>query len=389
MAWNQPSDNDKPRASTDATRGKGLEDTLRRWQRRFDGFGGSGGPQRVVWALLAIALCAWFATGLYSITATERAVVLRFGRVVAELGPGTGLRWPWPIETVLTVDVDTAKSVEYQTRELTADVAAADVGCLLQYRYADLRRVLLAKHDVDARVRAAGERALRESIGATGLALLLAEDQRAALGQAVRERAQQLLDAEGAGVRVAAVQINDVQMPSSVQPAQRELAKATTERARGIEEARVYAATVLPKAKAEAERLVSEAQAARAQTIASAEAQAAHFSALVPAYSQAPEVTRQRLYIETMESILSHARKIIVDTRAGSGGSMIYLPLDKLLDAGARLPPAAATSSTPSPSPATAPASAGAAPADAAGTGAGANAADRERGRDRRVRESR
>jgi hypothetical protein len=136
----------------------------------------------------------------------------------------------------------------------------------------DPRKVLLATRDVDARVRAAGERALRETIGATGLAVLLADERRAGLGQAVRERAQQLLDAEDLGVRVASVQVNDVQMPASVQPVQRDMTKAAAERASGIDAARAYAATVLPKAKGEAERLVHEAQVARAQVVAAAEA---------------------------------------------------------------------------------------------------------------------
>jgi modulator of FtsH protease HflK len=377
MAWNQPSDDDKLRARAESARGKGLEDTLKRWQRRFDAFGGAGGPRRAVWVLLALAVCAWAATGLYRIKATERAVVLRFGRVVAELGPGTGLRWPWPIEAVYTIDVDTPKSVEYQSRQLTSDIAMADVGCTLQYLYVDPRKVLLAARDVDARVRAAGELALRETIGTTGLAVLLADERRAGLGQAVRERAQRLLDAEDLGVRVVTVQVNDVQMPASVQPVQRDMTKAVAERTSGIEEARTYAATVLPKAKAEAERLVHEAELARAQAVANAEAEAAHFAALVPAYQQAPEVTRQRLYIETMESILSHARKIVVDTRGGAGGNMIYLPLDKLIDAGAHLPQAAAGGAT------------AAAPPPAAGAAAVATAGADARERDERARESR
>jgi membrane protease subunit HflK len=272
---------------------------------------------------------------------------------------------------VHTVDVGTLRSVEYQSRHLTADIATADVGCTLQYLYVDPRKVLLATRDVDARVRAAGERALRETIGATGLAVLLADAGRAGLGQVVRERAQQLLDAEDVGVRVASVQVNDVQMPASVQPVQRDMTKAAAERASGIDQARAYAATVLPKARGEAERLVHEAQVARAQAVAAAEAEAAHFGALVPAYQQAPEVMRQRLYIETMASILSHARKIIVDTRGGAGGSMIYLPLDKLMDAGARLPQAGTGGAT------------------VAAPAAAAVADERGRERDQRTRESR
>lgn len=373
MAWNQPNDDDKARARTDAARrSKGVEETLRRWQGRLNALGGPNAPRRVIWVFLGIALLAWAATGFYRIGPDERALVLRFGRVVAELGPGAGLRWPLPIEVVRVLDVNTPKSLDYQARLLTDDVAAADVGSTLRYIPVDPRKILLATRDVDARVRAAGELALRETIGGVGLATLLAPEQRAALGQGARDRAQQLLDAADAGVRVASIQIDDVQMPSSVQPVQREMTKAAAARASEVEAARSYAAGVLPKAKAEAEKLVGEAEAASARSVASAEAEAAHFSALVPAYTQAPEILRKRLYIETMESILSKARKIVVDTR-GTSGNMIYLPLDKLIEAGAHVAPAAGGAvATPPPA-----------------TGATATADDRGRERDQRARETR
>ncbi|MFO1402037.1 MAG: SPFH domain-containing protein [Steroidobacteraceae bacterium] len=145
-------------------------------------------------------------------------------------------------------------------RALTPDIAMADVGCRLDYVLADPRRLLAAGPDAAERVRAAGELALRETLGTTGLALLLDATHRGGIGQAVRERAQQLLDAAALGVRVTGVQVNDVQMPATVQPAQRELAKVQGERAAALEAARGYAAAVLPRARAEAERAVLDAQ---------------------------------------------------------------------------------------------------------------------------------
>ncbi|MFO1402038.1 MAG: hypothetical protein U1F30_12640 [Steroidobacteraceae bacterium] len=116
MAWNQPSDDDKLRArgAGGGDAGKGLEGTPRRWQQRFDALGGGGAPRRPAATLALIAVCAWVATGLYRIAPTERALVLRFDHVVAELGPGTGLRWPWPIETVRAFDVETPQTIEYR-----------------------------------------------------------------------------------------------------------------------------------------------------------------------------------------------------------------------------------------------------------------------------------
>jgi membrane protease subunit HflK len=389
MAWNQPSEDDKQRArgAASGTSSKGLEGALRRWQQHLDGFGAGGTPRRVAATLLVIAASAWLATGMYRVAPTERALVLRFDHVVAELGPGAGLRWPWPIETVRAFDVETPQSIEYQVRALTPDIAMVDVGCRLDYLLASPRQLLAAGPDMPGRVRAAGELALRETLGTTGLALLLDAEQRSGIGQAVSARAQQLLDAEELGVRVTGVQISDVQMPAAVQSAQRELAKVQGERAGALQAARTYAAAVLPRARAEAERLVLEAQAVRAQSVTAAEAEAAHFSALVPAYQQAPELTRQRLYIETIESILAGARKIVIDTRTGSGDNMIYLPLDKLMEAGVRLPAAtlAAPGAVAAPGVAPAvPAAAGATAAGAAGEGA-----QRSRERDQRERESR
>ncbi|MCC7462046.1 MAG: hypothetical protein IT480_06235 [Gammaproteobacteria bacterium] len=386
MAWNQPSEDEKLRArgAGSGNSAKGLEGSLRRWQQRFDGLGAGGAPRRVAATLVAIAVFAWLATGMYRVAPTERALVLRFDHVVAELGPGTGLRWPWPIETVRVFDVETPQTIEYQVRALTPDVAMADVGLRLDYVVAQPRKLLAAGPEAIGRVRAAGELALRETLAATGLALLLDADQRSPITQAVRTRAQQLLDAEDLGVRVSGAQINDVQMPALVQPAQRELAKVQGERASALEAARTYAAAVVPRARAEGERAVLEARAAGAQAVAAAEAEAARFSALVPAYQQAPEVTRQRLYIETIESILARSRKIVIDTRAGSGGNMIYLPLDKLLEAGAQLPGTTPASAAVPGSAAGAPAG----PAAAAGAAAGTDV-ERARGRDTRQRESR
>jgi len=370
MPWNQPSDDDKLRARAAATRSSSLEDTLRGWQRRLDALGGPGGQRRVIAVLLAIAVLVWLASGFYRIDASERGIVQRFGAVVAELGPGSGLRLPWPIEMVQVVNVEESRPLDYQARLLTSDIAAADVRGSVQYQYADVRKVVLGARDVDARARAAGEVALREVVGSTSLAELLAPDRRVALALAVRDQAQRRVDAEDLGVRIVAAHVDDVQMPEAVQPAQREAGKAAAEHERALEAARAYAATVVPRAREEAARLVQDAEAARQRTVAAADADAARFTALLPAYQQAPELLRQRLYIETMESILARTRKVIVDTR---GGNTIVVPLDKFAATGGAAPAA-------EPAPGVAAVAApGAAPAPGDG--------DRDRERDARSRE--
>ena len=238
-------------------------------------------------------------------------------------------------------------------------------------------------------LRQAAETVIRQLAAASSLAVLLSGNARAQISGAARPRIQQLMDASHAGITVTAVNLSEVQLPDTVVAVQRDLAKATEERQRDIAEAQAYANEIVPAAQSVAGHQLTDAQVYAAQVTAAADGEALRFNALAQAYARAPEVTRSRMYIDTMEGILAHSRKIFIDTKAGSG-SMIYLPLDKLLEAarsGAAPPGGAAASAAGAPAtlaPPPAPAAAGAAaPAAAASQPASAPGGDAEDGRSR------
>ncbi|HEY5019897.1 MAG TPA: FtsH protease activity modulator HflK, partial [Steroidobacteraceae bacterium] len=249
-----------------------------------------------------------------------------------------------------------------------------DISWSVQYRIADPLRYLFQVREPEQSLRQVSETVLRELVGGTGLTALLDGEARARVAVGARARIQNALDGYGAGISLAAVNLADVRLPDAVLSAQRDAAKAAEDRQHAVAEAQTYSSDIVPKAQTAAQRQLSDAETYAAQTRAAADGEAQRFTVLAQAYARAPEVTRSRMYIDTMESILSHAHKIIIDTKNGSG-NMIYLPLDKLIEAvrssaaasvaaPAAAPAVAAPAAAPVPVPA--PVAAGTAPAAAA-----------------------
>jgi membrane protease subunit HflK len=187
--------------------------------------------------------------------------------------------------------------------------------------------------DPETTLREVSESAIREVIGQNKLEAVLAGEPRRAITTNTRDLIQKTLDGYGVGIRVVSVNLTDVQVPEQVLAAQRDANKAIEDKERFSKVAQGYANDLLPQARGTAQRQLLDSEAYKLQVVAAAEGDASRFSQLLAAYTQAPEVTRNRLYIETMESVLSRSRKVIVDTKAGAG-NMLYLPLDKLVGAG-------------------------------------------------------
>jgi len=202
----------------------------------------------------------------------------------------------------------------------------------VQYRIADPQQYLFAVHEPEASLRQVSETVIRELVGANALAALTDGVARSRVSAEARARIQQGLDAYAAGIAITSVGLTDVQLPDAVLASQREATKAAEERQRVVTEAQAYASDIVPKAQSLAQRQLTDAQVYAIQTVAAAEGEAQRFTQLAAAYARAPEVTRSRMYLETMEGILSHAHKIIIDTKAGNG-NMITIPLDKLAEA--------------------------------------------------------
>ena len=331
MAWNQP---DGEQGGTPRRTG-GRPPTEPGWWRRLLGAGRRSREARSRYYARrgrGRALLVWLATGFYQIDDGEIGVVQHFGAYAGLRPSGAGWHLPWPVETVTAVNLGRLNSADFQARMLTSDAMLVNVTASIQYQYADARAALFAARDPDALVRELGEAATRELVGARSIEVLMGGAQRAALTTTLRAAVQKPLDAMGLGVRVLAVNLTDVQVPQAVLAAQRELVQAGVERERVAREAQGYAAELVPAAQGQAQRQRLDAEAYKLQVVGVAEGDAARFDPIAAAYARAPEVTRTRLYIETMETILARSRKIIIDGK--SAGNTLVLPLDKLGDAG-------------------------------------------------------
>jgi membrane protease subunit HflK len=373
MAWNQPGEDKKRPAPRGTLDNASLDDLLRRLQRQVQRLWRPGSNRgSAALALLLLIATVWLISGYYQIGPSERGVVQRFGRYVAIEQPGHGWHWPWPIETLTKLDVVTVEALDSKALMLTDDQSLIDISWSVQYRIADPLRFLFQVREPQESLRQVSETVMRELIGGSSLSALLDGEARSRVASEARARIQKALDGYGAGINLAGVNLADVRLPEAVQVAQRDAAKAAADRQHAVAEANAYANDIVPKAQSAAQRQMTDAQVYATQTRAAAEGEAQRFTQVAQAYARAPEVTRSRMYIDTMESILSHAHKILIDTKSGSG-SMIYLPLDKLAEAvRSSAPPA--PPAVPSPAPAA---------ARAAAPGAATDAADDARNRER------
>jgi membrane protease subunit HflK len=308
MAWNDPGRNRNP------------------WGNRPDR--GAADLDEAVWA----------ATGLYKVDAAERAVVTRFGAYVATTEPG--LRWhiPWPIETRQIINVESVEGFSDQTRMLTSDENLVDINIAVQYRRAEARAYAFNVRDPEATLGEVSESAIREIVGRSRLDFVL-EEGRQEIAASTKELIQRTLDSYETGIEVTSVNLQGVAVPEQVATAQRDAIKAREDKERLALEAQAYANDILPKAKGSAARQMEDAQAYKSRIVADAEGEAERFLKLLAAYEQAPGVTRQRLYFETLEQVLGNTNKVLVDTKGT--GNMLYLPLDKLLEqrGQTRMPP--------------------------------------------------
>jgi membrane protease subunit HflK len=280
-----------------------------------------------------VALALWLASGFFQIKAAERGVILRFGKLLDVRNQGAGWRWPWPIESLIKVNVASVNSSEYKSRVLTSDVNLVDLRFAVQYQLSDPIKALFRVRDPESTLSEVSEMAIREIVGRSELDEVLVGATRPQITRRTKELIQHTLDYYNTGITVTTVNLTDVQVPEAVIPSQRDANKALADQERFVKEAQVYTNSIVPVAQGAAARIQQDAQAYKSQVTAIAEGQASLFSQLQEAYAQAPEVTRRRMYIDTIENILARSHKVLIDSKAGGGsGNMFYLPLDKLLD---------------------------------------------------------
>jgi modulator of FtsH protease HflK len=345
MAWNEPGNRGESpwgkRPANTPQKG-GLNAALENLQRRIESLlgggppaggdaGASGGGSALRWLLVPLLLLFWLFTGFFQVDASDKGVVQRFGKYLGVRDAGWGYALPWPIDSVSKVNVSRVNSVEYRSRMLTADVNLVEIRSAIQYQYSDPVKVLFQVRDPESTLREVSESAIREVVGQANLDQILGNARQQITGD-TRDLIQRTLDSYNSGIRVTSVNLTDVQVPEAVIAAQRDANKAIEDRDRFSKEAQAYANDILPKAQGNAQRQVQDAEAYKSQIVAIAEGDVARFNSVYSAYAQAPEVTRQRMYIETVEQIMQQSKKVIIDAKGGPNGNMIYLPLDKLLE---------------------------------------------------------
>jgi membrane protease subunit HflK len=353
MAWNEPGNSGGKRnpwgGGNKPEQGPpDLDEVLRNLQRRLAGLfgGGSGGrgmgtqvPGRGfgIGTIVLVLVTIWAFTGLYTVDAAERGVILRFGKHVGTTMPG--LRWhlPWPIETKQIVNIQTIESFTEQTRMLTSDENMVDINLEVQYRRAvplDYAFNVLKPEDT---LKEVSESAIREVIGRSKLDSVL-ESGRQEIVAKTKELIQRTLEAYKSGIEVTTVNLQDVKVPNEVAPAQADAIKAREDRDRLSLAAQAYSNDLIPRARGAAVRQIQDAQAYRARKIANSEGEAERFLKLLAEYERAPAVTRERLYLETIERVLAASKKVVLDTGGNGSGNLVYLPIDKLIEQGRRTP---------------------------------------------------
>ncbi len=346
MAWDDGdkgnpwrSDKDKGPADLDAV----VRDFQRKLAGLFKGGRPSSGrtdePQGLNGGMVAggllLLLAVWACTGIYKIDEPERGIVLRFGAFHEITRAGLNWHLPWPIESVEKINTGGTVRTTYQGSMLTRDENIVIVDIVVQFRRTDPQGFMFNMRDPEDALEVVTASAIREVVGKNLLDFILT-DGRAQIAREAQDLLQATLDSYGAGITVYEVNLQDANFPREVESSVQESIKAREDRERRVLEAETYSNEILPKARGEASRRRENAEAYRSQVVANAEGEADRFSMILTEYDKSPTVTRERMYIETLEEIMRNSTKVLVDTEGGN--NLLYLPLDQLTQRRATLP---------------------------------------------------
>ena len=339
MAWNEPGGGNKdPWGGSGNDGPPDLDELARKMRERMNRFfggktggggGGSGAGKSISIGLIAIvAVAAWVLSGIYIIEPAERGVVLRLGEFhsITDPGPHWILRG---IETVDKVDVDNLRTVSHRAKMLTRDENIIQVEVAVQYQVRNAENYLFRVRDPDYTLQQATESALREVIGAISMDEFLSGG-RGEIVRQTKDLTQEILDRYQTGLILTSVNLQDPQPPEEVQGAFEDAIKAREDEERYKNQAEAYALDILPKARGDATRLREDAMAYRDKVVANAEGEASRFSQTRVEYEKAPEITRKRMYLETMEYVLANSSKVVMQVK--DGNNLMYIPLDKLME---------------------------------------------------------
>ena len=338
MAWNEPGggkDNDPWGSRKKGDGPPDLDEIVRKMQDKFSGLfggrkGGKGGKGGGFGfgMLILIALLVWMASGIYIVDQAEEGVVLRFGKYTEKVGPGPHWHLPYPIETVQKVNSGQIRSHRHSTQMLTKDVNLIEIELVVQYRVADVEKFLFRVRSPVRTLEEATESALREVIGKKKMDDFLSGG-RAQIIAETKKKIQIILNEYQTGLAITNVSLQRSAPPREVKQAFEDAINAEEDEIRYRNQAETYARGVVPKAEGARETMIREAEAYRQQIVDKAKGETSRFLATLKEYRRAPEVTRKRMYLATMEYILSRSSKVLV--RLKHGNNIMYLPLDRLV----------------------------------------------------------
>ncbi|MBX2809874.1 MAG: FtsH protease activity modulator HflK [Cellvibrionaceae bacterium] len=345
MAWNEPGGNNQDpwggRKNNDGP--PDLDEALKNFQNKINQlFGGKGGGSKNTSSgssgfssgLLIVALLAFLVlygvSGFYQLDAKEKAIILRLGVYHDTVGPG--LHWrPRMIDQVFRVNITEERQYRVTGTMLTEDESIVELPMTVQYNIADIKAFVLSVKEPEISLQQATDSALRHVVGSSQLNLVLAGG-REKIAVEVLERLRTYLDSYQTGINVIGVNIQKGEPPAQVKAAFDDVIKAKEDENRLINQAQAYSNEVIPEARGKAQRILEEANGYREQVVAKAEGEADRFNQLLIEYQKAPDVTRERLYIDAVETVMSNSSKIMVDVEGGN--NMMYLPLDKIIAQG-------------------------------------------------------
>lgn len=319
------------------SQGPDLDEVFRKLQAKLGGLFGGGGAKTGsggksgmggIFGILLILLGLWLAYEIpYRITEGERGVVLRFGKFSRIAMPGLNFRLPRPIEQVITVDVEQVREVADRARMLTEDENIVDIDLAVQYKVKDAENFVFRVRDPELTLRQAAESAVREVVGSNTMDFTITGG-RQEIAANTEIVLQDILDLYQTGLEVTAVNLQDARPPQEVKEAFDDAVKAREDKERYENEAEAYSNGLIPETRGAAARQIQEAEGYKATVIARAQGEAERFTLLLAEYRRAPAVTRERLYLETMESVLGRTGKVVVDVKGGN--NIMYLPLDRM-----------------------------------------------------------
>ena len=338
MAWNEPPDGDKNKDPWGKNGNQGppdLDEIVQKMQKGIGGIFGNKPSKKdnnstFSFLIIIVLLILWLVFDMtYLIDQQQRGVVLRFGKHVSTLDPGLNIRLPRPIEKVRKVNVGQVRSITHKATMLTQDENIVDVEVAVQWRIGSATDFLFNVYEPFPTLRQVTESAVREVIGKSELDFVLTEG-RSEIAQQIQILIQDVLDDYESGVYISSVEMQPAKPPEEVKAAFDDAIKAREDEQRLVNEAEAYRNDVIPKARGAAARLREESNGYKARVIARAEGEASRFEQLLTEYKRAPKVTRERLYLDAIESVFSSTSKVLIDNE--NGNSLMYLPIDRLIN---------------------------------------------------------